>query len=550
MRRKSLYHNGSFMDENLIHCSALLMLDFKDPSRRDDKRWRDYIIDMTAALKRRHEQRPPQGYRDREPATGIFCAFNSGLDLARLMRERGFDFPPQHQIEDARRDLCFQFKYAPGRRMTSDPRGTRYEIQSCPLKDSHRPLDFFREMRREVLSWRDSAGESLFNEASEIFLIGARPLPMIEMFAGLQPHDFLDAFPHSQLPAVQPQTDNLLFIQLQQENLSSWREAGGKRRRRAMGGMFTSRVLAPGQSYALEFQNASEEFDPQTNSVFVDRDLIDDPAGLGYICRIHDGFSQLPEDPPFKIVMRESFLPGIERPDIVSRYCPLRETEMAAIKFHSSLDLIRLSRGGKTIAEVPLTDGLHRPAGDAAEGLIGDISFDDDLTKLTIRLPFLFFPDIELPDALLSRRPVIEWVNEHREEGRHTISFWPQTTEPSHRAQCLRALSGRLRVNAMYLGGGRARAGMDNVLVYRDDIHLEAAESLIPGSSDLAKRAEMSEPFNSVFTGRTPDTQDAIDAFVEMMMRMLEATGGTTGGIAPFVASHYSFIFREPVIAL
>jgi hypothetical protein len=537
------------MDENLIHCSALLMLDFKDPSRRDDRRWRDYIIAATAALKGRHEQRPLQGYRDREPATGVFCAFDSGLDLARVMRERGFDFPPYHQIEDARRDLCFQFKYAPGRHLSSDPRGTRYEIQACHLKDSLRPVDFFRDMRSEVLSWRDTAGETLFDEASEIFLIGARPLPMIEMFAGLQPHDFLDAFPQSQLSAVQPQTDNLLFIQFQQENLQSWRKAGSARRRRAMGGMFTSSVLAPGQSYALEFQNLSEEFDPMTNSVFVDRDLTDDPAGLGYICRIHDGFSQFADDPPFKVLMRESFLPGIERPDIVSRYCPLRETEMAAIKFRSSLEGIRLSRSGKTIAEVPLTSGIYRPAREAAEGLIGDITFDDDLTKLTVRLPYLFFPDIELPDALLARRPVVEWVNEHREEGRHTISFWPRSDEPSHRAQCLRALSGRLRVNAMYLGSGRARAGMDNVLVYRDDIHLETAERLIPGSSLLVKRAEMIEPFNSVFTGRTPDTEDAIDAFIEMMMRMLEPAEGRTAGIAPFVASRYSFIFREPVIA-
>lgn len=537
-------------DENLIHCSALLMFDFKDSARRDDGRWRDYVIDLTADLKRRREQRPVRGYRDAEPATGVFCAFNSGLALARLMRERGFHFPPGHQMEDSRRDLCFQFKYAPGRALTSDPRGTRYEIQACVLKKgSLRPVDFFHDLRREILSWRDPGGEVLFDEASEIFLIGARPLPMIEMFAGLQPHDFIDAFPEAGLSAVQPQTGNLLFIQFQQENLSSWREAGGTRRRRAMGGMFTSRVLAPGQSYALEFQNSSDEFDPRVNSVFVDRELIDEANGLGYICRIHDGFSQFAEDPAFKVVMRESFLPGIERPDIVSRYCPVRESEMAAIKFKSSLEAIRISRGGKTIAEVPIKNGRIRPAGEAAEGLIGDISFDAELSKLTLRLPFLFFPDIELPQSLLARNPVIEWVNEHGEEARHTISFWPQTEAPSHRAQCVRALAGRLRVNAAYLGSGRARAGMDNVVVYRDDIHLEAAARLIPGSTDLLKRAELTESFNSVFTGRTPDTEDAVNAFVEMMTKMLEATTGATAGIAPFVASRYSFVFREPVIA-
>ncbi len=526
------------------------MLDFKDSARRDDGRWRDYVIDLAADLKRRHERRPVRGYRDAEPSTGVFCAFNSALALARLMRERGFHFPPDHQMEDSRRDLCFQFKYAPGRALTSDARGTRYEIHPCALNnDSMRPVDFFHDLRREVLSWRDPAGAALFDDESEIFLIGARPLPMIEMFAGLQPHDFLDAFPESGLPPVQPQTSNLLFIQLQQENLSAWREAGGARRRRAMGGMFTSRVLAPGDSYALEFQNGSDEFDARANSVFVDRELIDDPNGLGYICRIHDGFSQFAEDSPFKVVMRESFLPGIERPDIVSRYCSVRESEIAAIKFKSSLDAIRISRGGKTIAEVPLISGRTRPSGEAAEGLIGDISFDAELSKLTLRLPFLFFPDIELPQSLLARNPVIEWVNEHGEEGRHTISFWPQTEAPSHRAQCLSALAGRLRVNAAYLGSGRARAGMDNVLVYRDDIHLEAAARLIPGSTDLLKRAELTAPFNSVFTGRTPDTEDAINAFVEMMTKMLEATAGATAGIAPFVTSRYSFIFREPVIA-
>ncbi len=537
-------------NENLIHCSAILMLDFKDAARRDDRRWRDYVISLASALKDRHEQRPAEGYRDREAATGIFCAFDSGLSLARLMRERGFDFPAGHRVEDARRDLCFQFKYAPGRALAADPRGTRYDVRACDLKNgSQRPMDFFHRLRREVLSWRDPAGAVLFDEASEIFLVGARPLPMIEMFAGLQPHDFLDAFPESCLPQVQPQTDNLLFIQFQQENLSAWREAGGATRRRAMGGMFTSGVLAPGQSYALEFQNRSDESDPLTNSVYVDRDLIDDPRGLGYICRIHDGFSQFAEDPPFRVVMRESFLPGIERPDIVSRYCPVRESEMAAIKFRSSLEAIQLSRGGKIIAEVPLKTGRTRPVGEAAEGLIGDISFDTDIAKLTVRLPFLFFPDIELPESLLALGPVVEWVNEHSESARHTISFWPQSEEPSHRAQCVRALAGRLRVNAEYLGGGHARAGMDNVLVYRDDIHLEAAARLIPGSGEIAKRAELTEPFNSVFTGRTPDTQDAIAAFVEMMIKMLEATAGATAGIAPFVASRYSFVFREPVIS-
>ncbi|HEY7544035.1 MAG TPA: hypothetical protein VID27_04090 [Blastocatellia bacterium] len=524
------------------------MLDFKDRSRRSDSRWRDYVCCLASALKRRHEQRPATGYRDREPATGVFCAFNSGLDLSRLLRERGFDFTACREIEDARRDLCFQFKYSPGRRLSPDPRGTRYEIYACDLKTCARPLDFFEQLRREVLSWRDPAGVTLFDEASEIFLIGARPLPMIEMFAGLQPHDFLDAFPQSGLSAVQPQTDNLLFVQLQQENLSAWCEAGRARRRRAMGGLFTSRVLAPGESYALEFQNESDEFDPLANSVFVDRDLIDDPDGFGYICRIHDGFSQFAEDPPFRVLMRESFLPGIERPDIVSRYCPLRETEMAAIKFKSSLEAIRISRGGKTIAEVAIKSGRARPAGEASEGLIGDLSFDAEASKLTLRLPFLFFPDIELPRSLLARRPVIEWVNEHREEARHTISFWPQSEEPSHRAQCLRALAGRLRVNAEYLGGGRARAGMDNVLVYRDDFHLEAAARLIRGSNELLKRAELSEAFNSVFTGRTPDSEDAINGFVEMMMRMLEPIGEIRAGISPFVASRYSFIFREPVI--
>jgi hypothetical protein len=246
--------------------------------------------------------------------------------------------------------------------------------------------------------------------------------------------------------------------------------------------------------------------------------------------------------------MRESFLPGIERPDIVARYCSLRESEMAAIKFKSTIESIRLSRGGKVIAELPIRSGRTRSAGEAAEGLIGDISFDSETMKLTVRLPFLFFPDIELPRSLLARRPVIEWVNEHREEGRHTISYWPQTEEPSHRAQCLRALAGRLRVNAEYLGGGRARAGMDNVLVYRDDFHLEAAARLIRGSNENLKKAELSEAFNSVFTGRTPDTTDAINGFVEMMMRMLEPIGEIRAGISPFVASRYSFIFHEPVI--
>jgi hypothetical protein len=373
---------------------------------------------------------------------------------------------------------------------------------------------------------------------------------MIEMFAGLQPHDFTDAFPEADLSAVQPQTGNLLFIQFQDENLSAWRDAGSARRRRAMGGLFTSRVLAPGESYALEFHNHSEEQDPTANAIFIDDGLIDDPDGLGYICRIHDQLSLLDEDSPFKVVMRESFLPGIDRPDIVSRYCSLREAEMAAVKFTRS-ELIRITRGGKLILEIPASGGRLLPAGEAAQALIGEVDFDPRVPKLSVRLPFLFFPDIELPERLLPHNPVIEWINEHREEARHTISFWPQTEDASHRAQCLRALSGRLRVNASYLSSGRAFAGMDNVLVYRDDFHLETAARLIAGAKKEERRGEMTEPFNSVFTGRTPDTEDARDAFVEMMMRMLEATPTAIagrGGIAPFVASRYSFVFREPVI--
>jgi hypothetical protein len=399
-----------------------------------------------------------------------------------------------------------------------------------------------------VLSWRDPAGASLFDPSTELFLIGARPLPMIEMFAGLQPHDFTDAFPDTGLTPVQPQSGNLLFVQLQHENLAGWRSAGGRARRRSMGGMFTSRVLAPGDSYALEFQSAAEEFDPTANQVYVDADAADDPRGLGYICRIHDGFSTIRHDPPFRVVMRESFLPDIERPDVVTRYCELREAEMAAIKFPARGETIKISRGGKTIVELP----LRRARAREIDGLVGEVDFDPRVGKLTVRLPFLFFPDIELPRRLLKRGAVVEWVNENRLDARHTVSFWPQGNAPSHRAQCLRALSGRLRVQARYVGGGSARAGMDNILVYRDDFHLEAAERLIAGSAEAMKRDGLPRPFNSVFTGRSPDGEDSVKAFVDMMISML---GGARGagprgdGIARFVASRYSLIFREPAIA-
>jgi hypothetical protein len=314
-----------------------------------------------------------------------------------------------------------------------------------------------------------------------------------------------------------------------------------------MGGLFTSRVLAPGESYSLEFQNVNEEFDPTVNSVLVGRELEDDPEGLGYICRIHDGFSPFGGDSPFKVVMRESFLPGIERPDIVSRYCALRSAEMAAVKFNSSLENIRISRGGKTIVELSQKTHRVRVTGDARDGLIGDIDFDADIPRLTLRLPYLFFPDIEIPSSLLSRNIVIEWINEHIQGARHTISFWPQSTAASHRAQCLKALSGRLIVNAEYLSSGRARAGMDNILVYRDDFHIETANRLIRGAREASQIGGLTKDFNSIFTGRTPDTDDAVTAFVDMMRALLgQASNSTAEGIAPFVATRYSFVFREP----
>lgn len=534
-------------DENLLHCSALLMVDFSDRKRRDDPGLRGHILDLVASLKRKHEQRPSRGYRDEEPSTGVFCAFDAGIKLAETLRERGFEFPDGHEFEDSRRDVCFHFKYAPGRSLTSDPRGTRYETKPCVIKSedgrSPRPLEFFQTLRRECLSLPDGSGARLFDETSEIFLIGARPLPMIEMFAGLQPHDFADGFPGSGIDPVQPQSGNLLFIQLQRENLASWREAGGSGRRRSMGGLFTSRVLAPGESYSLEFQNECEAHDPAANSVYVDRNIIDDPVGLGYICRIHDGFSTINGDPPFRVVMRESFLPGIERPDIVSRFCSLREAEMAAVRFVSSLDKIRISRGGKTIAEAPLKTGRSQLTGDAREGLLGDIDFDSDIPRLTVRLPYLFFPDIEVPTSLLSRKVVVRWTNEHTRQARHTISFWPQGKAASHRAQCLKAISGRLTVNAEYLSSGRARAGMDNILVYRDDFHIETAARLIRGAAQEQRRGGLDQEFNSVFTGRTPRSDDALKGFVDMMTTML---GEGEGGIAPFVRTRYSFVFIEP----
>jgi hypothetical protein len=540
-------------NENLLHSSALLMLDFKDQKLRNDPDRQGYLMKLVGSLKQKHERRPQRGYRDEEPATGVFCGFDAGSKLAQMMHEREFRFPRGHRFEDKRRDVCFQFKYVPGRSLTTDPRGTRYEIKPCELESqdgrSIRPLEFFQMLRRECLSWRDSSGAELFDEASEIFLIGARPLPMIEMFAGLQPHDFTDAFPGSGIDPVQPQSGNLLFIQLQNESLAHWAEAGGEARRRSMGGMFTSRVLAPGESYSLEFQNLNEEFDPTVNSVYVGREVENDPTGLGYICRIHDGFSTIDRDPPFKVVMRESFLPGIERPDIVSRFCALREAEMASVKFISSLDHLRISRGGRTIAEVPLKTGRVRPAGDAREGLIGDPEYDAAIPRLTVRLPYLFFPDIEVPTSLLSRNLVLQWVNEHLQQARHTISFWPQGTAASHRAQCLKALSGRLIVNAQYLSSGRARAGMDNILVYRDDFHLETASRLLHGAAQEQRRSDLAQEFNSVFTGRTPRTEDALKGFVDMMTSMLGAGGDARpgqGGIAPFVRTRYSFIFIEP----
>ncbi|HSE98114.1 MAG TPA: hypothetical protein VLD57_07555, partial [Blastocatellia bacterium] len=526
--------SGAMMQETLIHSSALLLLNFKRRDLRNDPGVRSLVMQLVRSLKQEYEIRPARGYRDEEPATGVFCAFDAGIKLAEIMRERGFRFPRGHRFEDRQQDICFHFKYAPGRSLTSDPRGTRYETKPCELRTRGgrplRPLDFFQTLRRECLSWRDGAGAALFDEDSEVFLVGARPLPMIEMFAGLQPHDFTDAFPDSGIRPVQPQTGNLLFIQLQQENLARWREAGGEGRRRSMGGLFTSRVLAPGDSYALEFQNRGEEFDPTVNSIYIDREVNNDPNGLGYVCRIHDGFSTNNGALPFKVVMRESFLPGIERPDIVGRYCALREAEMAAVKFNSSLDHIRISRGGIEIVEVPLRTNRIRVTGDAREGLIGDVDFDADIPLLTVRLPYLFFPDIEIPSSLLARNPVVRWVNEHAQGARHTISFWPQTATASHRAQCLKALSGRLVVNAEYLSSGRARAGMDNVLVYRDDFHLETARRLIAGASQACRLSGLEEDFNSIFTGRTPRTEDALAGFVDMMIAMLGGGGDTRAG--------------------
>ncbi len=539
------------VDESLLHSSALLLINFMDPVRKTDSSWREYVSKLVQSLKREYEQRPERGYRDEEPATGIFCGFDSGIELSREMRARGFDCRPDHAFEDAHADVCFHFKYAPGRALSADPRGTRYELSPCDITDKTgrplRPVEFFQLLRRECLSWRDPSGAPLFDADSEVFLIGARPLPMIEMFQGLQPHDFTDAFPEAGLPQLQPQTGNLVFIQLQQENLTGWRAADPSVRRRSMGGMFTSRVLAPGEGYALEFQNDIEAPDANANRVYVDSKLTDDPRGIGYLCRIHDGFSPWPDDPPMKVELRESFLPGIEEPHIVSRYCSLRETEMAAIRFSPSIDSILISRGGKTIAE--LSKNQRRT--EECKGLIGEVTFDPEIPKLTVRLPFLFFPDIELPRALLARNIVVEWINEHRKEARHTISFWDQQHTDSHRAQCLKALAGRLIVNAEYLSSRRAKAGMDNVLVYRDDFHLETAENSIPGTASAIRRGGLSEPFNSVFTGRTPDSDDAITAFTDMMISMLDAGDKqrpSVCGITPFVASRYSFIFREPVL--
>jgi hypothetical protein len=542
-------------DCSLIHSSALLLINFNGLDHRNDLGARDNLIERVRSLKRRYERRPARGYRDEEPATGVFCAFDAGIGLASRMRERGFRFPSAHRFEDKRRDLCFHFKYAPGRLLTSDPRGTRYEIKPCEIKDEQgrglSPVEFFQTLRSQCLSWRDDSNAPLLDCQSEIFLIGSRPLPMIEMFAGLQPHDFTDAFPDSDLKSAQPQSGNLLFIQLQQENLNAWRAAGASGRRRSMGGLFTSRVLAPDESYALEFQDRNQEFDPVINNVYVGPELVDDPEGLGYICRIHDGFSSTSRVSPFKVGMRESFLPGIERPDIVSRFCALREAEMAAIKFSASLDHIKISRGGISIADVPLGHGRVRVTGEARDGLIGDIDLEWEIPQLTVRLPFLFFPDIEIPSSLLKRNIVVRFVNEHRQNGRHTISFWPRHAGASHRAQCLKSLAGRLVVKADYLSSGRARAGMDNVLVHRDDFHLETAARLIPGAADEMCRGDLGKDFNSVFTGRTPDSADAVEGFLDMMMAMLGGAGeepAGQGGIAPFVSSRYSFVFREPVI--
>ncbi len=540
--------------EAFLHCSALLMVDYARRELRGDSKWRGYLIARARALKRDYQHRPVRGYRDEEPATGVFLSFDAGLRLSRLMRESGFEAPAGHQFEDRSRDVCFHLKYAPGRKQTSDPRGTRYEITPCDIGNK-RPLEFFQSLRQEILGWTDPEGSCLFDQSSQIFIVGARPLPMLDMFTVLQPHHFAEAFPESQVVPAGPQSGNLLFVQLQDESLSRWAEAGGAGRRRAMGGLFTSTVLAPGDSYSLEFAAQPADDGSLANLVVVDEETAGDPRGLGYICRIHDGFAAHDNANPFKIEMRDSFLPGIERPDIVSRFCNLRESEMAAVRFTGPDDAIRITRGGISIAEFPLSGGRSREQ----DGLVGEAEFDPRTTKLTIRLPFLFFPDLEIPRRLLAGGVVIEWINEHREEARHTISFWPGEHSASHRSQALRALNGRLVVKASYLGSGRARAGLDNILVYRDDFSVDAANRMIAGATDSMKLGDLTKPFNSVFTGRTPDTEDALTAFVEMMISLLRREPGESSkgvgagdsinspnGIAPFVRSQYSFVFREP----
>ncbi|PYP89912.1 MAG: hypothetical protein DMF61_01540 [Blastocatellia bacterium AA13] len=542
--------------ENLIHCSALLMINFRGRESAKDPRARGHLIQLARNAKRAWERRPARGFRDEEPGVGVFLAFDSGLRLADLMRERGFEFPSEYLFEDQRRDVCFHLKYAPGRRLKPDQRGTRYEILPCEIGD-RTPLELFQSLRREILEWTDPAGSPFFDLDTEIFLVGARPLPMLEMFTVLQPHHFIDAFPEYRADPAGPQAGNLLFVQLQKENLSEWIRAGAASRRRSMGGLFTSTVMAPGDSYSLELARRCPESGP-ANIVEVDEELARDPRGLGYMCRIHDGFTVFHEHEPFRIEMRESFLPGIERSDIVMKFCRLREAEMAAIKFTGPDDAIRISRGGIPIADLPLRGARSLEQ----DGLVGEARFDPEIPKLTIRLPFLFFPDLEIPPRLLDEGVVIEWINEHREEARHTISFWSGEHNASHRSQALKAISGRLMVNAPYLSSGQARAGMDNVLVYRDDFSLDAAKQNVSGAADAMRLGNLQRPFNSIFTGRTPDTDDARSAFVEMMISLLRRDGtGHAGaklpavdekkpaGIAPFVMSQYSFIFREPVIA-
>ena len=90
---------------------------------------------------------------------------------------------------------------------------------------------------------------------------------------------------------------------------------------------------------------------------------------------------------------------------------------------------------------------------------------------------------------------------------------------------------------------------MDNILVFRDDFHLETAARLIPESAHEQRRCDLAQEFNSVFTGRTPRTDDALKGFVDMMTSMLGAGGDARpgqGGIAPFVRTRYSFVFIEP----